>query len=97
MKLKKREIKERTSDSTLNKDKVRFAVKSVHVYPKDGTWAVRASGSSRDASRYTSKSDAVNRGREIARKRKNGLVVHNRNGKIKFRDSYGKDPFPPKE
>lgn len=94
---KKREIKERTSDSTIDKSKVRLAVKSVHVYPKDGTWAVRSSGSSRDASTFGPKSDAVNQGREIARKRKNGLIVHNRNGKIQFRDSFGKSPFPSKE
>jgi len=39
----------------------------------------------------------VDRAREIAKNQKTELVIHNRDGKISDKDSYGNDPFPPKD
>lgn len=41
--------------------------------------------------------EAIERGREIAKNEGSELVIHGRDGKIRDKDSYGKDPFPPKD
>ena len=39
---------------------------------------------------------AIKKGRIIARRDKAELFIHARNGKIRERDSYGNDPYPPR-
>ncbi|MBK9334010.1 MAG: DUF2188 domain-containing protein [Ignavibacteria bacterium] len=43
------------------------------------------------------KSEAVTRARKIARNKKSELVIHNRDGTISDKDSYGNDPFPERD
>lgn len=70
--------------------------KGVHVTPRGGKWAVRSSGASR-ASRVV---DTQREARDIAKEQaqRNGveLYVHGRDGRIRERNTYGKDPYPPK-
>jgi Uncharacterized protein conserved in bacteria (DUF2188) len=47
-------------------------------------------------SAFNTQGEAVNRAREIARRQKGELLVHDRDGEIRSRDSYGHDPYPPK-
>lgn len=70
--------------------------KTIHVVPKNNGWAVRSSGSSRVSKTYRTKNEAYSAGRSTAIRRKTELVVHNKNGKIGIKNSYGKDKFPPK-
>jgi hypothetical protein len=72
--------------------------RSNHVVPskKRGGWTVKKSGSSRASQSFDRKEDAVKYGRELSRKEKTELYIHKRDGKIQDRNSYGKDPFPPK-
>lgn len=67
-----------------------------HVVPHDGGWAVRSAGSQRAASTHATQSEAISAGREIARNQGSELVIHGRDGRIRERDSFGNDPFPPK-
>lgn len=69
--------------------------KNVHVEPVEGGWAVKH-GADRARS-YQSKEEAVRAGREIARHERTEHIVHNRDGRIEEKDSYGKDPFPPRD
>ncbi|MEM7075400.1 MAG: DUF2188 domain-containing protein [Pseudomonadota bacterium] len=73
-----------------------MAQKGIHVTPRGGKWAVRSAGASR-ASRVV---DTQGEAREIAREqaKRNGgeLYVHGRDGRIRERNTYGKDPYPPK-
>ena len=39
---------------------------------------------------------AIQRAREIARNQESELFIHGKNGRIRERDSYGNDPFPPR-
>lgn len=69
-----------------------------HVVPHpEGGWAVRREGSDRVTSRHPTQSDAIDAGREIARNQRSELVIHRRDGTIRDSDSYGNDPFPPRD
>jgi Uncharacterized protein conserved in bacteria (DUF2188) len=70
--------------------------KNQHVVPRDGDWAVRGEGNSRDTSRHDTQAEAIDAGRDIARNQGSELLVHDRQGRIRSRDSYGGDPFPPR-
>ncbi len=66
------------------------------VQREDGTWAVLGEGNSRDTSRHDTQSEAQKRAREIAQNQGGDVITHGRDGKIRERDSYGNDPFPPR-
>lgn len=42
-------------------------------------------------------SEAVERAKIIAQNQRSEMIVHGRDGKIRRRNSYGNDPFPPKD
>ena len=71
--------------------------KNIHVVPRDGTWAVRREHAQRDSSHHDTKSDAMDSGRGTARRDGVELVIHRRDGTIEDKDSYGNDPFPPRD
>lgn len=70
--------------------------KNQHVVPFDGKWAVRGEGNARSTSVHETQSEAIEAAREIARNQRSELVIHRTDGRIRERDSYGNDPFPPK-
>ena len=71
--------------------------KNQHVVPQNGDWAVKGEGNFRNTKITETKSEAVNRARKIARNMKTELVIHNNDGKISDKDSYGNDPHPPND
>ncbi len=70
--------------------------KNVHVVPQGDNWAVKREGCIRPSKVTDTQSEAINRAREIAKNNQSEMVVHGRNGKIRQKDSFGNDPFPPK-
>lgn len=64
----------------------------VHVINERGEWVVQVEGSSPARSRHTTQAEAIAAGRGIARKAKTELLVHGRDGAIRDRSSYGRDP-----
>lgn len=68
-----------------------------HVVKRDDGWAVRREGAGRDSSKHNTQADAIDRAREIARPIGGEVVIHDRDGKIRDKDSYGHDPHPPKD
>lgn len=74
---------------------VAMAGTAQHVVPRDGRWAVRKGGAERVTRRYDTQREAVDAAREIARKHRTEVFVHGRDGRIRERNSYGNDPFPP--
>ena len=70
--------------------------KNKHVVPHDEGWAVKSEGSKRAGSVHPTQSEARGEARGQARQQKGELFIHNRQGQIRERDSYGNDPFPPK-
>ena len=65
----------------------------VHVVRDEKAgWQVRVEGTARPRSSHKTQADASKVGREIARKNKSELLVHGRDGKIRERSTFGRDP-----
>ena len=71
--------------------------KDRHVVPHGSDWAVRRPGAERVASTHDTQREAIDRARDIARQTGGEVVIHRRDGRIRDKDSYGKDPFPPRD
>lgn len=66
------------------------------TYNKEaGNWRNKSAGASRASGIYDTKAEARAAGRQQAINRKAEHIVHNMNGKIGSRNSYGSDPHPP--
>lgn len=68
-----------------------------HVVKRDDGWAVVGEGNSRDTSVHQTQEAAIERAREIAKNYRSEVVIHGQDGKIRDKDSYGNDPYPPKD
>ncbi len=66
-----------------------------HVVPRDDGWAVKGAGSSRATAVHRTQGDAINQARDIAKRAGSEVIIHGRDGRIRDKDSYGNDPFPP--
>ncbi len=71
--------------------------KNQHVTPKSDLWQVIGSGNSKPTKLFNTQKEAISYGREIAKNQNSELVIHNKHGKIRDKDSYGNDPCPPKD
>jgi hypothetical protein len=71
--------------------------KNQHVVRREDGWAVRGEGNSRDTSHHRTQGQAIDAARDVARNQRSGVVIHDRHGRIRDRDSYGHDPFPPRD
>ena len=71
-------------------------LKGQHVVPRDGKWAVRKSGAEKVTRHFETQREAIATAREFARNQRTELYIHGKDGLIRERESYGKDPFPPK-
>jgi len=74
-----------------------MANKEQHVVPHGKDWGVRGEGNKRLTVITPTKAEAEKIGREIARNQRAELVIHDRHGRIQDKDSYGNDPFPPRD
>ena len=66
-----------------------------HIVPHDGGWAVRGEGSQKVTRQFDTQREAIEHGRQIAINQQSELIIHNQEGQIRERNSYGNDPFPP--
>lgn len=69
--------------------------KNQHVVKHDGQWAVRGAGNSRATKVVQTQKEAILIAREIAKNNNSELVIHGKDGRIREKNSYGSDPFPP--
>ncbi len=63
---------------------------------KDGKWSVKRSGAKRASSLFDTQEQAWKEARRLARASGSEAFLKDKNGKIRARNSYGNDPFPPK-
>lgn len=63
---------------------------------RDGGWAVKKEGSSRASSVHSTQADAWRETKRLARGSQGEAYLQGTNGQIRARNTYGKDPFPPK-
>lgn len=73
-----------------------MAGKNQHVVKRADGWAVRGAGNSKDTSHHDTQAEAQKMARSIAKNQKSEVVIHGRDGKIRDKDSYGNDTFPPR-
>ncbi len=72
--------------------------KNQHVVPTPkGKWGVRGEGNSKITKETNTQAQATDTAREIAKHQHSEVVIHGKDGKIRDKDSYGKDPCPPKD
>ena len=70
--------------------------KNVHVVQRGNQWGTLREGAIRTSSNHSTQAQAIQAGRNITRQQHGELVIHGEDGRIRARDSYGNDPFPPK-
>ena len=70
--------------------------KQIHTVRRPGGWGNKSAGASRVSKVYSTKAAAQAAGRKTAINQKAEHIVHNMDGKISSRNSYGHDPHPPK-
>lgn len=71
--------------------------KNVHIVPREDGWAVRREHADRDSSHHRTQGAAIDAGRETARRERTEVVIHDRGGRIRDKDSYGNDQNPPRD
>ena len=73
--------------------------KQIHtVYSSsDNCWKVKQAGNQISSGNFETKKQAVDFGRNISIKNNAEHFIHNKDGKIGYKNSYGNDPFPPKD
>ncbi|EPN6606236.1 DUF2188 domain-containing protein, partial [Providencia rettgeri] len=49
-----------------------------------------------DTSHHRTQQEAFEAARDIAKNQRSEVFIHGENGKIRERNTYGNDPFPPK-
>lgn len=62
----------------------------------DGKWAVKKAGSEKASSLHGTQDDAWKEARRLARGAGTEAFLKGRDGKIRARNSYGNDPYLPK-
>ncbi len=72
--------------------------KNIHVTKRpSGNWATKREGSSRAGSVHRTQREAIDAARRIAIRERGEVFIHAEDHKIRDRDSYGNDPFPPRD
>ncbi|MCU0222783.1 MAG: DUF2188 domain-containing protein [Acidobacteria bacterium] len=71
--------------------------KNQHVVPHEGRWAVKDAGNERATSVHDTQREAIERARDLAERARSEVVIHNREGVIRDKDSYGNAPNPPRD
>jgi hypothetical protein len=67
--------------------------KNQHVVGHEsGGWAVREEGAAAPVAVFKTQSDAWEKAKSIARKERTEALLHGRNGAIRARSTYGRDP-----
>ena len=71
--------------------------KNQHVtHRPDGNWQVKGAGNTKATIITTTQKEAIKMATEIAKNQKSELLIHGLNGRIREKNSYGNDNFPPK-
>ena len=71
--------------------------KNQHVLPHpDGGWQVKGENNTKATIRTKAQGDSIIKAREVAKNQRSELIIHGRDGKIRAKDSYGNDPYPPR-
>lgn len=67
-----------------------------HVVPTKDGWAVKRAGSPKVTKVFDTQREAIARGRAIAKNQRSELLIHGRDGRIREKNTYRRDLYPPK-
>ena len=70
--------------------------KNQHVTQNGEGWQVKGEVNSRATKLFDTQAEAVEYAKVIAQNQQSELFIHKANGEIRERNTYGKDPYPPK-
>lgn len=72
--------------------------KNVHVAKsKDGQkWSIKTENSRKAYKNVNTQKEAIEIGKSVASNNKSELIIHGKDGKIREKNSYGNDKYPPK-
>ena len=70
------------------------AKKSFHVVKSGTNWSVKSN--KRVLSSHNTQKNAIDSAITRTKRAKTEVVIHGRDGRIRSKDSYGNDPYPPK-
>jgi len=68
-----------------------------HVVKHSGGWAVKGAGNSKATKVTQTQAQAIEVAQNIARNQKSDTKIHGQDGKIRSGNSYGNDPYPPRD
>ncbi len=71
--------------------------KNQHIVPHKDGWAVQGEGNSKPTRVTSTQKEAIQIAQEIARNQKSDTKIHGTDGRIRAGNSYGNDPFPPRD
>lgn len=71
--------------------------KNQHVVPHQNGWAVKGAGNEKATKVTSTQAEAIKIAQDIARNQKSDTKIHGTDGKIRAGNSYGNDPYPPKD
>lgn len=69
-------------------------IQRVTIRP-DGTWQHKADGNTRATKVTQTQQEAIQSAVQTAKREGGEVVVHGKDGRIRSKDSYGRDPHPP--
>jgi len=85
-----------TTDQRTASARFLFLARNIHTVRHQDGWAIRRESSEWVLSVFSTQQEAIRRGREIAQREGIEHLIHGRDGRIRERNTYGSDPFPPR-
>lgn len=81
--------------SSSNKEMFKIG-KNQHVVPNQSKgWRVIGEGNTKATKVTKTQAEAIRVARDIAKKQESELIIHGKDNKIREKNSYGNDPYPP--
>lgn len=71
--------------------------KNQHVTPKGNIWQVKGAGNEKATKLFDTQKEAISFAIGIALNQHSEVVIHNKHGQIRDKDSYGNDDCPPRD
>lgn len=71
--------------------------KNIHIVKNPaGGWSVKQENAQRSSANCDTQKEAIQRAISIAKNNSQEVVIHGEDGKIREKNSYGNDSYPPK-
>ena len=88
------------NSSNANNKAVKTYMKAVKagqlVVPSDGDWAIKKDHAERATKIFDNQKETIEVAIKIAKNQKTELLIHGKDGKIRVKNSYCMDAFPPR-